>query len=51
MGNHEAEFLADPADDEKAQEFLKELEKEGLDPKKVAAGRDNLENQAASRCA
>ncbi|HZV04417.1 MAG TPA: metallophosphoesterase [Gemmataceae bacterium] len=42
MGNHEAEFLADPADDDKAQEFLKELEKEGLDPKDVAAGRDAL---------
>jgi hypothetical protein len=42
MGNHEAEFLADPADDDKALAFLKELEKEGLDPKDVAAGRDAL---------
>jgi hypothetical protein len=42
MGNHEAEFLADPADDDKAQEFFKELDKEGLDPKEVAAGRDAL---------
>jgi hypothetical protein len=40
MGNHEAEFLADPEDDDKALEFLKELEKAGLGPADVAAGRD-----------
>jgi hypothetical protein len=42
MGNHEAEFLADPADDDKALEFLKEVEKKGLDPADVAGGRDAL---------
>jgi hypothetical protein len=42
MGNHEAEFLADPEDDEKALEFIKELEKRGVDPADLAAGRDPL---------
>jgi len=40
MGNHEAEFLADPAHDQKASEFRAELEAKGLDPAEVAAGRD-----------
>jgi hypothetical protein len=40
MGNHEAEFLASPTDDDKAFEFLKELEKHGLKTKDVAAARD-----------
>lgn len=44
MGNHEAEFLDDPVDDDKALEFIKELEKEGLDPKAVATGRDPMGN-------
>jgi hypothetical protein len=39
MGNHEAEFLADP-DDDKALEFLKELGKHGIKARDVAAGRD-----------
>jgi Calcineurin-like phosphoesterase len=42
MGNHEAEFLADPEDDEKAAEFLKELEHGDVDPQDVARGRDHL---------
>ncbi|MDB5391436.1 MAG: metallophosphoesterase [Planctomycetaceae bacterium] len=40
MGNHEAEFLAAGDTDDKAEEFLKELEKHGLDPNTVAAGQD-----------
>jgi hypothetical protein len=40
MGNHEAEFLADPDDDDKALEFIKELERHGIAPRDVAAGRD-----------
>jgi hypothetical protein len=40
MGNHEAEFLDDPSHDDKADVFVKELEKNGLDPAAVAAGRD-----------
>jgi hypothetical protein len=40
MGNHEAEFLADPKDDEKAEVFLRELDKAGLDPASIAAGTD-----------
>lgn len=37
LGNHEAEFLADPTGD-KSKEFQSELRLRGLDPKKVAAG-------------
>jgi hypothetical protein len=40
MGNHEAEFLADPDDDDKALHFLKELHRHDIDPKQVAAGKD-----------
>jgi hypothetical protein len=40
MGNHEAEFLANPIDDDKALEFLRELDNKGLDPGEIAAGRD-----------
>jgi hypothetical protein len=40
MGNHEAEFLADPDDDDKALEFVKELDKHGIKPRDVAACRD-----------
>jgi hypothetical protein len=40
MGNHEAEFLADPQDDKKAKEFRAELKAKGLDPVEVAQGRD-----------
>jgi hypothetical protein len=40
MGNHEAEFLANPDDDEKAEKFLAELEKQDLDPADVATGKD-----------
>jgi hypothetical protein len=39
MGNHEAEFLADPFN-EKAGPFVFDLISEGLDPVKVAAGDD-----------
>jgi hypothetical protein len=39
MGNHEAEFLADP-DGDKALEFVKELSKHGIKPHDVAACRD-----------
>jgi hypothetical protein len=41
MGNHEAEFLADPDDDDKALEFIKELESHDLTPGDVAAGTDS----------
>ena len=41
MGNHEAEFLASGAKDDKAEEFLKELDKHGLDPNDVANERDS----------
>jgi hypothetical protein len=37
LGNHEAEFLADPTDSKSAV-FQTELRGRGLDPKKVAAG-------------
>ena len=37
MGNHEAEFLADPTSD-KVADFVKELRLRGLDPRLVAAG-------------
>jgi hypothetical protein len=40
MGNHEAEFMADPDDDDKALEFIKELHKHGIKPRHVAARRD-----------
>jgi hypothetical protein len=39
MGNHEAEFLANPLND-KAGHFVFDLISEGLDPAKVAAGED-----------
>jgi hypothetical protein len=42
MGNHEAEFLADPDDDDKALQFLKELHKHDIEPKDVVAGKDRL---------
>jgi hypothetical protein len=41
MGNHEAEFLADPGNP-KAQEFVKELADKQIKPAEVAAGRDAL---------
>ncbi len=37
LGNHEAEFLANPTDEKSAQ-FQAELKGAGLDPKRVAAG-------------
>jgi Calcineurin-like phosphoesterase len=40
MGNHEAEFLADPEDDTKAEEFLRELDKADLDSSAIATGAD-----------
>jgi hypothetical protein len=40
MGNHEAEFVADPDHDEKAEQFLDELDHAGIDPRAVAAGDD-----------
>jgi hypothetical protein len=43
MGNHEAEFLADPDDDDKALEFIKELHKHDINPADVAAGRDSAD--------
>jgi hypothetical protein len=49
MGNHEAEFLAHPTDDEKAEEFLAELEAEHLDPQTVASGKDDREIGAFMR--
>lgn len=39
LGNHEAEFLADPSND-KATLFVTELRAKGLDPLKVASGED-----------
>ncbi|HWB13514.1 MAG TPA: metallophosphoesterase [Pirellulales bacterium] len=42
MGNHEAEFLADPDDDDKAEQFVAELEQAEIKPEKVAAGTDKL---------
>lgn len=42
MGNHEAEFLSDPEDDEKAEHFVNELEKAGIESADVAAGDDEL---------
>jgi hypothetical protein len=41
MGNHEANFLADP-DDEKVVEFNRELRVQGIAPADVAAGRNAL---------
>jgi hypothetical protein len=41
LGNHEQEFLADPSDKE-CELFCRELERLGLDPHEVAAGRDRL---------
>ncbi|HEV3304448.1 MAG TPA: metallophosphoesterase [Planctomycetaceae bacterium] len=41
MGNHEAEFLADPENDEKAEEFLAELGAAGVDPVRLAHGNDD----------
>ncbi|HVX14406.1 MAG TPA: metallophosphoesterase [Pirellulales bacterium] len=40
MGNHEAEFLADPEDDEKAEKFLDELDHAGIEPSDIASGND-----------
>jgi hypothetical protein len=40
MGNHEAEFLADPENDEKAEKFVEELQKKDLDPAIIASGKD-----------
>jgi Calcineurin-like phosphoesterase len=42
MGNHEAEFLADPLGDHKAKEFRDDLGKRGVDPVDVANGKDSL---------
>ena len=42
MGNHEAEFLADPETDEKAAEFVMELKAKGISPRQVADGKDPL---------
>lgn len=42
MGNHEAEFLADPENDVKAAEFVMELKAKGIAPSNVAAGKDPL---------
>jgi len=45
MGNHEAEFLADPDHDEKDKDFLKELngvKPRAITPDQVAAGTDPL---------
>jgi hypothetical protein len=39
MGNHEAEFLANPLND-KAEPFVKDLKNAKLDPEAVAAGAD-----------
>jgi hypothetical protein len=39
MGNHEADFLADP-DSDKVADFAEDLHDEGIKPKDVAAGRD-----------
>jgi Calcineurin-like phosphoesterase len=40
MGNHEAEFLADPKNDQKAIPFRKELKDAAIDVDEVAAGTD-----------
>lgn len=40
MGNHEAEFLADPDNDDKALEFIQEMTKHDLQARDVAACRD-----------
>ena len=42
MGNHEAEFLADPIGDKKDKDFVKELTAAGITPDQVAAGTDTL---------
>lgn len=39
MGNHEAEFLADPGND-KSRRFVAELRTKGIHPEQVAAARD-----------
>lgn len=41
MGNHEAEFLTDPNNDDKAEAFIKELAKAGIDSDDVAKGEDS----------
>jgi hypothetical protein len=41
LGNHEAEFLADPRN-RKAAEFIKEMEERKIVPEQVAAGADPL---------
>jgi hypothetical protein len=40
MGNHEAEFLTAPEDDDKAEEFLQELENAHINPASIADGND-----------
>ena len=40
MGNHEAAFLASAGADKRTRDFVKELKKNGLEPKEVAEGRD-----------
>lgn len=40
MGNHEAEFLADPDHDEKAEQFVDELDHAGIEPSAIASGDD-----------
>lgn len=42
MGNHEAEFLSDPDDDEKAEQFRQELAAAEIDPASIAFGTDRL---------
>jgi hypothetical protein len=42
MGNHEAEFLANPEHDGKATEFVMELNAKGITPRQVADGKDPL---------
>lgn len=42
MGNHEAEFLADPDNTEKGGEFIAELKTSGMKPRDVAEGKDQL---------
>jgi Calcineurin-like phosphoesterase len=42
MGNHEAEFLADPDNDEKSEQFVAELKAKGITPRQLADGTDSL---------
>ncbi len=43
MGNHEAEFLADPDNDKKSVRFIAELKDKGIAPRQVADGTDPLD--------